>query len=211
MGKESEKKKKWICVCVFVCVYLNHFAVHLKLKQHCKSTPWDFPGKSSGVDCHFLLQGIFRTQESNLVFRIAGRRFTIWATREAHKSTILQLKNTTCDMIEDFSHCFRCISSSVQFSRSVVSNSLRPQELQQARTPCPSPTPGVYPNSYPLSRWCHPTISSSVVPSSSRHQSFPASGYFQMSQLFASGGQSIGVSDSTSVLPVEGDLRSSIY
>ena len=92
--------------------------------------------------------------------------------------------------------------SSVQFSRLVVSDSLWPHELQLARPPCPSPTPRAYPNSCPLSWWCHPTISSSVVPFSSCHQSFPASGPFQMSQLFASGGQSIGVSASTSVLPM---------
>ena len=83
---------------------------------------------------------------------------------------------------------------SVQFSLSVMSNSLQHHELQHARPPCPSPTPGVHPNPCPLCRWCHPTISSSVVPFSSHLQSFPASGYFQMSQLFASGGQSIGVS-----------------
>ena len=92
--------------------------------------------------------------------------------------------------------------SSVQFNRSVVSDSLRLHELQHARPPCPSPTPRVYPNSCPLSRWCHPTISSSVIPFSSCPQSSPASGSFQMGQLFASGGQSIGVSASTSVLPM---------
>ena len=92
--------------------------------------------------------------------------------------------------------------SSVLFSHSVVSNSLQPHGLQHARPPCPSPTPRVHPNSCPLSRWCHPTISSSVIPFSSCPQSFPASGSFQMSQLFASGGQSIGVSVSISVLPV---------
>ena len=91
---------------------------------------------------------------------------------------------------------------SVQFSCSVVSNSLQPHGLQHARPPCPSPTPGVYPNSYPSSQWCHLTISSSVVPFSSCPQSFPASGSFQMSQLFPSGGRSIGVSASTSVLPM---------
>ena len=92
--------------------------------------------------------------------------------------------------------------SSVQFSCSVVSNSLWPHGPQHARSPCPSPTPGVYPNSCPLSWWCHPISSSSVVPFSSHLQSFPASGSFQMSQLFISGGQSIGVSTSTSVLPM---------
>ena len=91
--------------------------------------------------------------------------------------------------------------NSVQFSS--VSQScltLRPHEPQHARPPCPSPTPGVYPNSCPLSRWCHPTISSSLVPFSSCRQSFPASGSFPVSQLFAWGGQSIGVSASASVL-----------
>ena len=93
-------------------------------------------------------------------------------------------------------------NNSVQFSHSVVSDSLQPHELQHARPPCPSPTTGVYPNPCPLSRWCHTTISSSVVPFSSCPQFFQASGSFQMSQLFASGGQSIGVSASTSVLPM---------
>ena len=77
-----------------------------------------------------------------------------------------------------------------QISRSVMSNSLRPHESQHARPPCPSPTPGVYSNSCPLSRWCHPTISSSVIPFFSRLQSFPASGSFPMSQFFTLGGQS---------------------
>jgi len=92
--------------------------------------------------------------------------------------------------------------SSVQFCRSVVSDSLWPHGLQHARPPCPSPTPGVYPNSCPLSRRCHPTISSSVIPFSSHLQSFPALGSFQMSHLITSGGQSIGVSASASVLPM---------
>ena len=89
-----------------------------------------------------------------------------------------------------------------QFSGSVMSDSLWPHGLQHARLPCPAPTLGVYSNSCPLSRWCHPTMSSSVVPFSSRLPSFPPSGSFQMSQLFASGDHSIGVSVSTSVLPM---------
>ena len=92
-------------------------------------------------------------------------------------------------------------SSSVQFSRSVIYDSLRPHGLQHTRPPCPSPTPRVCSNSSPLSRWCHPTTSHSVIPLSCP-QSFPTSGSFQVSQLFASGGQSIGVSASTSVLPM---------
>ena len=94
------------------------------------------------------------------------------------------------------------LCKSVQFSHSVMSDSLWPYGPQHARPPCPSPTPRVHLNPCPLSRWCHPTISSSVVPFSSCPQSFPASGSFPVSQLFASGGQSIGVSASTSVLPM---------
>ena len=92
--------------------------------------------------------------------------------------------------------------TSVQFSRPVMSNSLWPHESQHVRPPCPLPTPKVYPNSCPSNRWCHPTISSSVVLFPSCPQSFSASGSFPMSQLFASGGQSIGVSASTLVLPM---------
>ena len=91
---------------------------------------------------------------------------------------------------------------SVKFSGSVMSDSLWHHGLQHARLPCPSPPPRVYSNSCPLSRWCHPTISSSVIPFFSRLQSFPASGSLQMSQFFACGGQSIGVLASASVLPV---------
>ena len=89
-----------------------------------------------------------------------------------------------------------------KWSHSVVSNSLRPHGLQHTRLPCSSPSPRACSNSCPSSRWCHPTISSSVVPFSSPLQSFPTSGSFQMSQLFTSGGQSIWVSASTSVLPM---------
>ena len=89
---------------------------------------------------------------------------------------------------------------SIQFSRSAMSNSLQPHESQHSRPPCPSPTPGVYTNSCPSSRWCHPAISSSVVPFSSSPQSLPASRSFPMSQLFTWGGQSTGVSASASVL-----------
>ena len=90
---------------------------------------------------------------------------------------------------------------SIQFSRSVVSNSLQPHESQHARPPCPSPSPGIHSDSYPSSQWCHPAISSSVVPFSSCPQSLPASESFPMSQLFAWGGQSIGVSALASFLP----------
>ena len=94
------------------------------------------------------------------------------------------------------------VISSVQFSRSVMSDSLQSDESQHARPPCPSSTPGVHSDSCPLSQWCHPTISSSVAPFSSCPQSLPASGSFPMSQFFAWGGQSIGVSALASVLPI---------
>ena len=108
----------------------------------------------------------------------------IW--RSQKKSSLL-----TCKLI-----------NSVQFSHSVVSDSWRPHGLQHARLPCPSPTPRAYSNSCPLSRWCHPTISSSIGPFSSHLQSFPASRSFLRCQFFASGGQSIGISASASVLPM---------
>ena len=115
-----------------------------------------------------------------------------WNITQAQKERIFDI----CSNVD------RLGGHSVQFTPSVASNSLRPHGLQHTRPPCPSPTPGVYPSSCPLCQWCHPTISSSVVPLSSCLQSFPASGSFQMSQLFASGGQSIRVSASTSVLPM---------
>ena len=126
----------------------------------------------------------------------AGWSVTIWS--------VLIILTTT--MMTHYLSIYRFQFSSVHFSRSVVSDSLRPNESQHARLPCPSPTPEVHPNPRPLSQWCHPTISSSVVPFFSCPQSFPASGSFQMSQPFTSGGQSIlqsiGVSASTSVLPM---------
>ena len=94
--------------------------------------------------------------------------------------------------------------NSVQFSCSVVSDSLRPHESQHTRPPCSSPTPRVHSNSRPFSRWCHPAISCSVVPFSSCPQSFPASGSFPMSQLFTSGGQSIGASVSSLPMDIQG-------
>ena len=100
-------------------------------------------------------------------------------------------------------HSFYSVQfSSVHFSHSVMSYSLWPHEPQHVKPPCPSPTPGVHPNPCPLCQWCHPTISSSVVPFSSCPQSFPASGSFPVSQLFTSGGISIRISASASVLPM---------
>ena len=116
-----------------------------------------------------------------------------WILMQAEDRKARNLRNT---LIIQF--------SSVQFSCSVVSDSLRPHELQHARLPCPSPSPRACSNSYPSSRWCHPTISSSVVPFSSCPQSFPASGSFPMSQFFTSGGQSIGFCVAILILKMEG-------
>ena len=102
-------------------------------------------------------------------------------------------------MLDILIRCY--LMRSVQFSRSIVSNSLWPHESQHARPPCPSPTPGVHSNSRPSSQWCHPAISSSVIPFSSCLQSLPASESFPMSQLFTWGGQSTGVSALASFLP----------
>ena len=107
-----------------------------------------------------------------------------------------QNKQKSCKILSPYN----IFGPSVQISCSVMSDSLWLHGLQHARPPCPSPTPGVYSNSFPLSWWCHPTILSSVVPFSSHLQSFPASGSFLMSQLFASGGWTVGVSASASVL-----------
>ena len=119
--------------------------------------------------------------------------------RGRHESDVTEWLSTQKCSISTYTYTLMIIS---QFSRSVMSDSLLLHELQHARPPCPPPTPGVYPNSCPSSRWCHPAISSSVVPFSSCPQSLPASGSFPMSQLFAWGGQSIGVSASASVLPM---------
>ena len=138
-----------------------------------------FPRQDPGMGCHFLRWGIFPTQGPN-----------------AHLLCLLhwQVNALPLSHLVNFNYQIH----SLQFSHSVMTDSLRPHEPQHARPPCPSPTAGVYPNPCPLSRWCHPTISSSVIPFS-WPQSFPASWSFQMSQLFTSGGQSIGVSASTSV------------
>ena len=132
------------------------------------------------MDCHSFLQGISLPRIQTRVSCIAGRFSTIWATRKT------------------LPHRF----SLAQFSHLVISNSLWPHGLPHNRLPCPSPTSAVYSNSCPSGWWCHPTISFSVVPFSSCPQSLAASGSFPMSQLFARGGQSIGVSASASVLPM---------
>ena len=136
---------------------------------------------------------------------VLGR--TCFINREEEKKKIchLQFLSSCCLGSSSLPTCYTLtawLNYSVQFSCSEVSKSLGPNGLQYASLPCPSPTPGVYSNSCPLSRWCQPIISPSVIPFSSCIKSFPASGYFPMSQLFASGDLSIGVSASTSVLPM---------
>ena len=143
--------------------------------------------KNSGVGILYLLQWIFPTWESNWGLLHCRQNLYHWAIR----------------LMDCSLRVIYFIPENIQFnSVSVMSNSLWPHGLQHARHPCPSPTPRVYTNSCPLSQWRPPTISSSVVPFFSCHQSFPVSGSFQMNQFFASGGQSIGVSTSASVLPM---------
>ena len=131
----------------------------------------------------------------------------MWCCAGQHVKTALSVVGT-CHGLSVCAPQIRILKphtfSSVQFSHSVMSNSLWPHGLHQARPPCPSPTLRVYSNSCPLSQWCHPTLSSSVIPFSSHLQSFPASGSFLMSQFFSPGGQSIGdsASASASVLPM---------
>ena len=148
------------------------------------------------MGCHFLLQGIFPTQGSNP--HLLHRRWLLyhWVTWEGLRKA---KPNFTHSTILKYAF-FICPIS--QFSRSVMSKLFATPWTAACRPPCPSPTPRVYSNTCPLSQWCHPTISSPVIPSFSCLQSFPASGSFQMSQFFASGGQSTGVSASASVLPM---------
>ena len=136
-------------------------------------------------------RGSFRSRDQTQVSCSAGGFFIVWATKKAKQVTKGQIVYDLT-LMKSF--------SSVQFSCSVMFDSLWPHGLQHTRLPCYSPTPGACSNSCPYSWWCHPTISSSVIPFSSCLQSFPASGSFPMSQFFTSGSQSIGVS--ASVLPM---------
>jgi len=147
------------------------FICHMHLKKFGKwksqggvHSPWNSPGGKTGVSSLSFLQGIFPTQGLNPGL-LHCRQF-LYPLSHKGSSRILERV------------------SSVQFSLSVLSDSLWPHEPQHSRPPCPSPTARVHPNPCPLSRWCHPATSSSVVPLSSCLQSFPASGSFQMSQLF---------------------------
>ena len=135
-----------------------------------------------------------------IIFKTSKRLNSIYTFPHFLFSLIKLLKNFANTCMQLYLFYFSGCLSSVQFSRSVVSDSLQPHESQHARPPCPSPAPGVYSNSCPSSQWCHPAISSSVIPFFSCLQSLPESRSFPMNQLFAWGGQSIGVSASASVL-----------
>ena len=154
---------------------------------------WDFPGKNTEVVVICFSRGYSWLRDWTCISCLKGRLYhylagglSAWVTCKAH--------------VMDCVFVLRNFSSVQSLSR--VPCFVTPWITQHARPPCPSPTPGVLANSCPLSRWCHPAISSSVVPFSSCPQSLPASGSFPMSQLFAWGGQSIGVSASASVLPM---------
>ena len=138
-----------------------------------------------------LSRGSSQPRNWTQVSHTAGRLFTVWATRQAH----LIICWWTLRLLPCLGYC------SVQFSHSVVSDSLWPHESQHAKPPCPLPTPGVHSDSRPSSQWCHAAISSSVIPFSSCPQSLPASESFPMSQLFSWGGQSTGISASASFPP----------
>ena len=174
----------------FHCVWLI-VTIWTVALQACLSLVFSRQEYWHGLPCPLLgnLSDLGMEPQSLISLALASWYFTTSTTQEA-SYTSHQLQQNT-------------YSSCIPFNHSIVSDSLWPHGLQHNRPPCLSPTPRVYPNSCPLRRWCHPTISSSVVPFSSSLQSFPASEFFfPMCQLFASGGQSTGVSALTSVLPM---------
>ena len=166
--------------------------------------PWDSPGKNTGVACHFLLQCMKVKSESEVAQSCPTLSDPTDCTLPGScVHGILQARVLEWGAIAFSNICtINSLLFSQSVSHSVVSDSLQPHGLQHARLPCSSPSPRVCSNSCPSSRWCHPNISSSVVPFSPCLQSFPASGPFPMNQFFASGGQSIGASASASVLPM---------
>ena len=173
-----------------------------------------FLGKNTGAGCHFLLQGIFPIQELKprllhyrqiwvtVIIQLGFQRKQGYIPTKPVRAGILFYQLGLCNHSGSGGGIITKNTYLLLFSHSVMSNSLWPHGLQCTRLPCPSPSPRACSNLCPLNQWCHPTISSSVVPFSSCLQTFPASGYFPMSQLFASGGQSTGASASASVLPM---------
>ena len=186
--KKAERPKNW---CFWIVVLEKTLESPLDCKEMKQvnpkgNQPWIFIGRTDAE------------AEAPILWSPDMRSWLIGKDPEAGKDWKQKEKGLAEDEMVRQHHWL----NSVQFSRSVMSNSLQPHEPQHTRPPCPSPAPGVYPNSCPLSRWCHSTISSSVVPFSSCLQSFLMSGSFQMSQLFASGSQNTGVLASTSILPM---------
>ena len=184
--KKAERPKNW---CFWIVVLEKTLESPLDCKEMKQvnpkgNQPWIFIGRTDAE------------AEAPILWSPDMRSWLIGKDPEAGKDWKQKEKGLAEDEMVRQHHWL----NSVQFSRSVMSNSLQPHEPQHTRPPCPSPAPGVYPNSCPLSRWCHSTISSSVVPFSSCLQSFLMSGSFQMSQLFASGSQNTGVLASTSIL-----------
>ena len=169
-------------------------------KHHYKQSQWRWWHSSWAISepkrwcCESAALKVPANLESSAVMTGLGKVSVHSNPKERQCQRMLQPPHNCTDLT-------RCKFSSVHFSHSVLSDSLRPHELQHARPPCPAPTPGVHSNSRPSSRWCHPAISSSFVPFSSCPQSLPASESFPMSQLFAWGGQSTGVSALASFLP----------
>ena len=147
-------------------------------------------------------RGKRKSRKVKINFCLWTVHYELFRKLRVQNRVILKFRDTDLNIYFNEVNVTRHNISLVQFSRSVGSDSLWPHELQHARPPCPSPTPGIYSNSCALCWWCHPAISSSVVHFSSCPQSLPASGSFSMSQLFASGGQGIGVSALASVLPM---------
>ena len=185
-----------------------------------------YPGKNTGVGCYALLQGSFPIQGLNPgllgspdwknieIISGNGKEEGVYVKTCTHTCThIYKLKRIRNRVRKDIilgtctQGCTRNFTRKLQFSCSVMSDSLWPHGMRHARLPCPSPTPGVYSNSCPLSWWCHLAISSSFVPFTSCPQSLPASGSFPMSPLFAWGGQSTGVSALASFLPKNTQLK----
>ena len=153
-----------------------------------------------GIHVFLCIDPLINHTKVHIYFKIKSLQMKpVYLVSYQGMTKIFYAKNKNWSRNKTFNLRFLTFSSVSQFSCSVVSDSLRPHELQHARPPCPSPTPGVHPDSHPSSQWCHPAISSSVIPFSSCPQSLPASESFPMSQLFAWGGQRIGISALASV------------
>ena len=179
----SLKQHKYIILWFYVSKFLS--------QSHCAKT-------KMSQDCYFWR---FRRESVSLPFHLPWLVVFLHPQSQRYSSFRSHFHSAFVVILPSLTLILWPLSS-VQFSSSVMSNSLQPHGLKHARPPCPSPTPGVYSNKCLLSQWCHPTISSSVIPFSSCLQSFSASESIPLSQFFTSGGQSIGVLASTSVLPM---------